>query len=135
MIYFTLLTAISKVDSKGRISIPIRLRAKLNLVEGRFVKITFQDNSLILIPNSDVTCVTNVLAKTKGGKMFSEKFFSLYKMFRGQSSVKVSTGVCETSRPGSIPGSGPDVELETALRAYYEEFYSRNQIKYEKVLK
>ena len=65
--------------------------------------------------------------------MSSEKFFSLYRMFRGQSSVKASTGVCETSRPGSIPGSGPLIDMETQLRKYYkEEFYRINQSNYKK---
>jgi len=85
-----LFTAISKVDKKGRISIPIRLRAKLNLVEGRFVKITFRNNSLILVPDFDITSVKNVSAKTNG-----------------QSSVKASTRVRETRRPSAILGSGP----------------------------
>ena len=76
VIYFTLFTAISKVDKKGRISIPIRLRAKIGLVEGRFVKITFKNNSLILIPEN------------------------------GRSGVTVSTRVCGTRRPGAILGSG-----------------------------
>jgi AbrB family looped-hinge helix DNA binding protein len=78
-----LFTAISKVDKKGRISIPIGLRAKLGLVEGRFVKITFKNNSLILIP-SEVISMTN-----------------------GRSGVTASTRVCETRRPGATLGSGP----------------------------
>ena len=70
-------TAISKVDKKGRISIPISLRAKIGLVEGRFVKITFRNNALILIPEN------------------------------GRSGVTVSTRVCETRRPGATLGSDP----------------------------
>jgi len=62
-----LFTAISKVDSKGRISIPVRLRAKLGLVEGISVKISCRKNSLVLVPEN-VTGVTNVSAKTRGGR-------------------------------------------------------------------
>lgn len=43
-------TAISKIDSKGRISIPIDLRARLNLIEGSTVKIILKDRKLVLIP-------------------------------------------------------------------------------------
>jgi len=78
-----LLSTISKVDKKGRISIPIQLRAKLGLLEGRFVKIIFKNGSLILIP---------------------ENFTS-----DGQSGVKASTRVREARRPSAIPGSDPKV--------------------------
>ena len=83
MIQFTLFSAISKIDSKGRVSIPVKLRWKLRLTEGSCVKILKRKNSLVLVP-------------------FSEEDTLEY----GQGSVKVSTRVCETLRPGSILGSG-----------------------------
>ena len=49
---FTLVRAISKVDSKGRISIPIGFRWKLKLIEGSAVKIILKKNILIVSPNS-----------------------------------------------------------------------------------
>lgn len=42
--------AISKVDSKGRITIPIGLRARLRLVEGSEVKIMLNTNRLTIVP-------------------------------------------------------------------------------------
>ena len=44
--------SIAKVDSKGRISIPIALRAKLNLLEGTRVKIVLNKGKLIIIPKN-----------------------------------------------------------------------------------
>lgn len=77
-------SAISKVDSKGRISVPIGLRAKVKLVEGSRVKILKRRKSLLIVPCSDEDLLEY-----------------------GQSSVKASTGVCETPRPRSILGSDP----------------------------
>ncbi len=74
-------SAISKIDSKGRVSIPICLRVKLKLLEGSRVKFLLLKDRLLIIPEN------------------------------GQSSVKASTEVCETSRPGSIPDSGPKKEV------------------------
>ena len=76
-----MVSAISKVDSKGRVSVPIGLRAKLGLVEGSNVRIFLDKDRLIVIPYS--------YAKN------------------GQSSVKVSTRVCGTLRSGSSPDSDP----------------------------
>ena len=59
MNWFTLCSAVSKVDSKGRISIPIGFRWKLRLVEGRKVKIVLNKDRLAIIPNSDFARVTN----------------------------------------------------------------------------
>ncbi|MBS3051885.1 MAG: MraZ N-terminal domain containing protein [Candidatus Aenigmarchaeota archaeon] len=42
----------SKIDSKGRISIPISLRAKLNLLEGSIVSLGIQDSDLIIFTNN-----------------------------------------------------------------------------------
>lgn len=69
MIYFTLFSAISKVDSKGRISIPIGLRLKLNLLEGSIVKIALNDKKLIIIPNgqSGVRVSTKVCGTLRPG--------------------------------------------------------------------
>lgn len=53
MIHFISSSFISRIDSKGRISIPIRLRAKLKLVEGSKVRIIENKNRLIIIPESD----------------------------------------------------------------------------------
>lgn len=75
------ISAVSRVDSKGRVSIPIGLRAKLRLVEGSNVRIVLEKNRLIVSPNSDAN---------------------------GQSSVKVSTRVCGALRPGSSLGSDPN---------------------------
>ena len=44
----TLSSLISKIDSKGRITIPIRLRAKLRLVEGSNVEISLKKNKLVV---------------------------------------------------------------------------------------
>lgn len=79
MIYFTLVSAISKVDSKGRISIPIGLRAKLGLVEGSSVRIILEKNRLIITPNSK----------------------------NGQSSVNDNIRGCEPLVSGSNPDSDP----------------------------
>lgn len=68
---------ISKIDSKGRISIPIALRLKLKLIEGSSVYCIQKGKKLILIPAN------------------------------GQSGIKASIGDCGSSRLGSIPGSGP----------------------------
>jgi len=46
-------TTISKVDSKGRITIPIGLRAKLKLLEGSEVRMILNKNKLIVTPNSN----------------------------------------------------------------------------------
>lgn len=54
------------------------MRAKLKLLEGSKVKFQFNEDNLVLIPVD------------------------------GQSSVKVSVGVCETSGPSSSLGSGPE---------------------------
>lgn len=81
MIYFTLVSAISKVDSKGRISIPIGLRAKLGLVEGSNVKIVLEKNRLVVTPDSKVR--------------------------DGQSSVNGNIRGCEPLVSGSNPDSDP----------------------------
>lgn len=77
MIQFTLFSFVSKVDSKGRVSIPIKLRAKLKIIEGCRVKILAKKGRLILIP---------------------EKWPEW---------CKGSTGVCGTPGAGSNPASGP----------------------------
>ena len=71
-------SATSKVDSKGRVSIPIGLRARLELLEGSRVKFLLLKDKLLILPEN------------------------------GQGSVKASTEVCETSRLGSILNSGPE---------------------------
>ena len=78
MTYFTRekFSAISKIDSKGRVSIPIGLRARLRLLEGSSVKFLLKDNRLILILDN------------------------------GHGSVTVSKEVCEASGSGSTPDSG-----------------------------
>lgn len=68
------------LDSKGRISIPIGLRAKLGLLEGSKVRIVLNKGRLIITP---IQSGTNV-----------------------QSSVKVSTEDCESSSSSSSPDSG-----------------------------
>lgn len=50
MVYFTPVSVISKVDSKGRVSIPIGFRYKLKLVEGSSIYFQLKKNRLILIP-------------------------------------------------------------------------------------
>ncbi|MBI4176792.1 MAG: MraZ N-terminal domain containing protein [Candidatus Aenigmarchaeota archaeon] len=42
---------ISRIDRKGRIFIPIRLRAKLRLLEGTDIVIAASDGCLIVFPN------------------------------------------------------------------------------------
>lgn len=64
-----------KLILKGRITIPIRLRAKLRLLEGSKVKLLFENGKLILIPDN------------------------------GHSSVKASTKVCEIRKPTQTSGS------------------------------
>ena len=80
-------SAISTVDSKGRISIPIGLRAKLKLLEGSKVRILKRRKSLVIIPCSD----EDVLEY-------------------GQISVRVGTNksvkACEAFRAGPSPASG-----------------------------
>jgi len=48
-----LFNAISRVDKKGRISIPVGLRLKLRLLEGSNVKIVLNKKRLIVTPDSD----------------------------------------------------------------------------------
>lgn len=75
-------SANSKIDKKGRISIPIGLRAKLRMLEGTRVEIILRNGKLILLPygQSGVNGIT---------------------------SIKASTQFCGSCRPSSIPGSGP----------------------------
>ena len=71
------ISAISRVDSKGRVSIPVGLRYKLKLIEGSAVSFEVKGKKLFLSP------------------------------VNGQSTVEFSTEVCGTSSSGSIPDSGP----------------------------
>ncbi|MCD6403217.1 MAG: MraZ N-terminal domain containing protein [Candidatus Aenigmarchaeota archaeon] len=50
MLNSTSLEFIVKVDSKGRISIPIRIRVKLKMLEGSLVKIVEKEGYLLLFP-------------------------------------------------------------------------------------
>lgn len=50
-----LISAISKIDSKGRISIPIKFRAKLGWIEGNEVRIVLNKNKLIVTLNDEGT--------------------------------------------------------------------------------
>ena len=68
---------ISRVDSKGRVSIPIGLRYKLRLIEGSEVGFRIKGKTIVLIPVD------------------------------GWSGIKVSTEVCEASSSGSTPDSDP----------------------------
>ena len=74
---FTKFSAISEIDSKGRIYIPRKVRAKLNLIEG-----------------------SRVGLEVKNGKLL------IYPLSIGRDGVGVSTGVCGTPGPGSNPGPG-----------------------------
>jgi len=62
------ISSISRVDSKGRVSIPIGLRYKLKLIEGSEVGFQIKGRAIILIPVD------------------------------GRSGARVSTEVCRTSR-------------------------------------
>ncbi len=68
---------ISRVDSKGRVSIPVGLRYKLKLIEGSTVSFEVRSDKLALIP------------------------------VNGQSGVESSTEVCGAFSSGSIPDSDP----------------------------
>ena len=68
---------ISRVDSKGRVSIPIGLRYKLRLLEGSEVSFQVEGKTIVLIPVD------------------------------GWSSVKASTEVCGASSSGSTSDSNP----------------------------
>ena len=70
-------SAVSKVDSKGRVAIPIGLRYRLRLLEGSEVNFKIKGKAIVLIP------------------------------VNGRSGVKVSTEVCGTSSSGSSPDSDP----------------------------
>ena len=72
------ISAISRVDSKGIVSIPIGLRYKLRLVEGSEVCFKIRGKTLVLVPDNN-----------------------------GWSGVKASTEVCGTSSSGSTPDSDP----------------------------
>ena len=78
------ISAVSRVDSKGRVSIPVGLRYKLRLIEGSTVSFEIKGNKLILIP------------------------------VNGQSGVEFSTEVCGASSSGSNPGSDPKKRGESA---------------------
>lgn len=71
------ISAVSRVDSKGRVSIPVGLRYKLRLIEGSAVSFEVKGSRLILTP------------------------------VNGQSGVKVVTEVCGASSSGSTPDSDP----------------------------
>ena len=71
------ISAVSRVDSKGRVSIPIGLRYKLKLFEGSEVSFQVKGNKLVLFP------------------------------VNGRSGVKASTEVCGASSSGSTPDSDP----------------------------
>jgi len=75
-------SAFSKVDSKGRVLIPIKIRAKLKILEGSRVRFLLLKDKLILLPENQDN-------------------------FYGQSSVRVSTEACGASRAGSSPASDP----------------------------
>ena len=68
---------ISKIDSKGRISIPISLRSKLKLLEGSEVVLSVSGSSISVVP------------------------------LDGQDGVADCIGACGASGSGSSPGSGP----------------------------
>ena len=65
MNWFTLFSAVSKVDSKGRISIPIGLRAKLRLTEGTRVDIILKKDRLILLPTNGQSGVSVARSSVK----------------------------------------------------------------------
>ena len=44
------ISAVSRVDSKGRISIPVGLRYRLRLIEGSEVRFRIKGNKLVLVP-------------------------------------------------------------------------------------
>ena len=71
---------ISRIDSKGRVSIPIGLRYKLRLSEGSEVGFRVKGKSIVLIPVD------------------------------GSSGVKVSTDDCGSSSSGSSPDSDPKIK-------------------------
>ena len=71
------ISAVSRVDSKGRVSIPVGLRYKLRLIEGSAVSFEIKGNKLVLIP------------------------------VNGQGGVKTGTEVCGDSSSGSNPDSDP----------------------------
>ena len=75
------ISAISRVDSKGRVSIPIGLRYKLRLVEGSEVCFQVRGNKLVVIP------------------------------VNGRSDVKASIDDCESFSSGSTPDSDPKKEV------------------------
>ena len=71
------ISAVSRVDSKGRVSIPVGLRYKLRLIEGSPVSFEIKGKKLFLIP------------------------------VNGQSGVEFGTEICGVSSSGSIPDSDP----------------------------
>ncbi len=71
------ISLISRVDSKGRVSIPVGLRYKLRLIEGSEVGFRIKGKNIVLIP------------------------------VNGWSDVKVSIDDCGSSSSGSIPDSDP----------------------------
>lgn len=50
MSVFTNFSSSTKLDSKGRITIPMRIRAKLNLLEGSKLKLLVEENKILLVP-------------------------------------------------------------------------------------
>ena len=75
-------SAVSKVDSKGRISIPIGFRVKLKLIEGSRVKIVLKKDRLILVPDGQSSVKVSIDSK--------------------------SAKDCGSSRAGSSPASDPE---------------------------
>ena len=76
------ISAISRVDSKGRVSIPVGLRYKLRLLEGSEVCFKVKGKTIVLIPVD------------------------------GRSGVKVSIDDCGSSSSGSTPDSDPKRKVE-----------------------
>ena len=68
---------ISKIDSKGRVSIPMPVRARLKLLEGSEVRLSVRDGCIYILP------------------------------LDGRNSTMASAGDCGSPCPGSSPGSGP----------------------------
>jgi len=78
----------SKIDSKGRISIPLQLRAKLRLLEGSNVSIFIKNKQIVLTPvKNDQSNVTASIdfdsAKVCGTSRPSSNLGSCLKKVRG----------------------------------------------------
>ncbi|MBI2543100.1 MAG: AbrB/MazE/SpoVT family DNA-binding domain-containing protein [Candidatus Aenigmarchaeota archaeon] len=65
------ISAISRIDSKGRVSIPVGLRYKLRLMEGSAVSFEVKGKKIVLVPvNAQLSFTTKALSQREVKSQF-----------------------------------------------------------------